>query len=235
MKNVCYHLLAFVCLSCFSAPSNNDSIQKWQTIPQKELKAYALILKTKLGYQTTAAFSIEKAQKRTVAFYDEAWLFNFTIKEASTSKKVQLLCVNAVAPTIMNTATDWDTFFVNHPPNLSDELAVLDFFLLFTDTVILRQKDLPKSLRHQLQNTVHAPRIMFQNKDIVTIQSFIKEGNHVYLALHKVDTLAKTIIFHGKSNLFLKKNPSSTMVSFTKIPLLYSKMGWVPTTPLLSR
>ncbi|MEO0570205.1 MAG: hypothetical protein AAF039_00770 [Bacteroidota bacterium] len=214
MKNVCYHLLAFVCLSCFSAPSNNDSIQKWQTIPQKELKAYALILKAKLRHQTTAAFTIEKAQKRNVAFYDEAWLFDFTIKEASTSKKVQLLCVNAMSPTILNTATDWDTFFENHPPNLSNGAAVLDFFLLFMDKVVLSQKDLSGALRHQLQNTVHAPRIMFQNKGIVTIQSFIKEGNQVYLALHKVDTLAKTIIFHGKSNLFLEKNPNDTMLSF---------------------
>jgi hypothetical protein len=218
-------------MASYASPFNNDSIHKWETIPQKEFKGYALGLKAKIGHKTIEAFTIQKAKKRRVAFYNNAWLYEFVIKEGVITKNMRMLSVDTIAQIVLTDNDAWQDILKQYPPQLTTKSAVLDFFALTHGGVITTDENLPKNLRNQ----VHSPRIMFQTENTFTIQSFIREGDIVYLALHQVNTKNKTTVIKGKSNFILNKNHSSIGVSFSKTPLLHNRMGWVGITPILSR
>lgn len=231
MKHVFYHLLVFVCMASNASPFNNDSIQKWENISQKEFKAYALGLKSKLGHKTIDAFTIQKAKKRRVVFYNNAWLYEFIIEEGATARNVQLLSLENKVQIVLTNNDSWQEVFKKYPPQLTTKGEVLNFFALTQTDIISSKESLPKNIK----NTVHPPRIMFQTENTFTIQSFVRKGNFVYLAVYQVNTESKTIVSKGISNFSLDKNHSSIGVSFSKTPLLYNRMGWVGITPILSR
>ena len=236
MKNVCFYLLVIWALTSSANPlKTNDSIVPWEAIPNKAFKAYGLILKSHLNLPSTNSFTILHAKKRKVTFYEETWLFHFKINENQTTKNIKLLCRENDFLVQITPNTDWNGFFVQHPPKLTSERAIVDFFTMTTNNLVLLEDDLPQNQKEKLKGIIHGPRIMFQHKGTYTIQSFIKEKGEVNLALHKFHMATKTIVVQGKSSLFLKEKPSTAMVLFSKIPLLYSKMGWVEIGHIPSR
>lgn len=236
MKNVSLLLLLVICLICNTKLLNaQDNTREWQSIPAKSFQAYSLILKEYLTKKSTNSFSILEARKRPVAFYENTWLFHFVVKENKAKKNIKLLCNGQNFQMLINQFTDWAILFEKIPPNLNSDVAVLDLFTCAIKNIVLSEKDLPKNVKANLNGLIQPPRIMFQNNEKYTIQSFVKKNGEVFMAIYNLDIATKIIKEKGKSNLFLNKNHRLNMVLFNKTGLLYSKSSWAAMSPLLSQ
>ncbi|MCL6265055.1 hypothetical protein [Flagellimonas myxillae] len=215
---------------CGCSNTNVQSIFEhgWNIVETQPQKGYALILKDHFGVKTSEEVAMVSLRKRPLAFYDDGWLYEFTVTENGQQHLVYLIN-NNMQSVLLQRPKKVAAFFKDHPPVLSSDLAVLEFLVVKASEwnssnnapkMLFSPEGLPKDL---VQNGLHisSPRVFHQGSKTSLVQAFVTINQGVFSAVYEIGHNEHSVAMKDSFKVANLENSNTCTPSYTNNGVSY--------------
>tara|TARA_R110002050_G_scaffold237585_1_gene373587 strand:- start:5296 stop:6069 length:774 start_codon:yes stop_codon:yes gene_type:complete len=218
---------------CGCSESNSDSFftNGWSIVENDYSNSFKKVLWNNYGIKVNEDYEITGLRRHNLEFYDYGWLFEFSVLDQGTQKKIYVLNAN-MQSVLLTDAKKIAGFLLKNQPDLSTDKGLLEYWAMLTHMaeldndpihVLFSNEDLNSSCS---TNNVSVPRVIYKDEHMARIQALVNIEGQVFSASYDLDYKIKNIVMKDAIPIIPVNSNTGCRPSYNKSEVSYSE--WNP-------
>ncbi|PXX31216.1 hypothetical protein [Arenibacter sp. ARW7G5Y1] len=218
---------------CGCSGSNSDSFftNGWSIVENDYSNSFKKVLWNNYGTKVKEDYEITGLRRHNLEFYDYGWLFEFSVLDQGTQKKIFVLNAN-MQSVLLTDAKKIAGFLLRNQPDLSTDKGLLEYWAMLTHMaeldndpihVLFSNEDLNSSCS---TSNSSAPRVVYKDEHMARIQALVNIEGQVFSASYDLDYKIKNIVMKDAIPIIPVNSNTGCRPSYNKSEVSYSE--WNP-------
>ena len=218
---------------CGCSESNSDSyfIHGWSIVENDYSNSFKKVLWNNYGIKVNEDYEITGLRRHNLEFYDYGWLYEFSVLNRGTQKKIYVLNAN-MQSVLLTDAKKIAGFLLKNQPDLSTDKSLLEYWAMLTHMAEVEAQSLQLPRLNEVSDTScstsnsSAPRVVYKDKHMARIQALVNIDGQVFSASYDLDFKILNIIMKDAIPIFPVNSSTGCRPSYNKSEVSYSE--WNP-------
>lgn len=219
--------------SCGCSENTSDSFftNGWSVVEKGYSNSFKKVLENNYGIKVNNDYEITGLRRHDLKFYEYGWLYEFTILDQETQKKVYVLNAN-MQSVLLTDVKKMAGFLKKNQPDLTTHMGLLEYWEILTHITEVEKHPIHVQLSNKVPdiscstNNASPPRVVYKDEYMARIEAFVTIGGQVFSAIYDLNFKALNIVMRDTFPIITSNSMAGCMPSYNKSEVSYSK--WNP-------
>lgn len=215
---------------CGCSESNSDSnfIHGWSIVENDYSNSFKKVLWNNFGIEVNEDYIITGLRRHNLEFYDYGWLYEFSVLDRGTQKKMYVLNAN-MQSVLLTDAKKFAGFLLKNHPDISTDKSLLEYWAMLTHMaeldndpihVLFTNENLNSSCS---TNNVTVPTVIYKDENMARIQALVNIEGQVFSASYDLDFKIMNIVMKDAIPIIPGNSSTGCRPSYNKSEVSYSE------------
>lgn len=218
---------------CGCSESNSESFftNGWSIVENGYSNSFKKVLENNYGIKVHKDYEITGLRRHHLEFYDYGWLYEFTVLDQGTQKKIYVLNAN-MQSVLLTDAKKIAGFLLKNQPDLSTDKGLLEYWAMLTHRAEVEARALQLPWLNEVSDTScsttnsSAPRVVYKDEHMARIQALVNIDGQVFSASYDLDFKILNIVMKQAIPIIPVDSNTGCRPSYNKSEVSYSE--WNP-------
>jgi hypothetical protein len=216
---------------CSESDSESFFTNGWSIVENDYSNSFKKVLWNNYGIKVNEDYEITGLRRHNLEFYDYGWLYEFSVLDRGTQKKIYVLNAN-MQSVLLTDSERIAGFLLKNQPDLSTDKGLLEYWAMLTHMaeldndpihVLFSNDDLNSSCS---TNNVSVPRVIYKDGHMARIQALVNIEGQVFSAIYDLDFKIMNIVMKDAIPIIPGNSNTGCRSSYNKSEVSYSE--WNP-------